>query len=509
MRPNIVFVIIESFDGRQLGFWGDPALARVTPNLDRIAREGAIFSNNYTSFPICCPARAIMWTGTYAFRHESWNNHKGLEPGTRRFQHVLEAEGYVFASKRGGIGKHDYVSGKHSMKAKVGAWTGPAGIQLPIWSNRTPKIIGEKVSITSKTNGMDWNSLRKAKRFLRHHARAQATSDDAAPFFLYLSLVLPHPPYSTHAKWIRNVDVDAITIPGQETYKHPVVEFQKVLKNWHHGFDDVTVRKTRSIYYGMLSEVDAIVGEVDKTMRDLGLHDDTYLVISADHGDNQLEHGQALKSNMFESAVKVPLVMRGPGIRAGSTCATPVDTTDLFPTFLDMAGLPTTGVKDKYHLDFDLDGQSLLSLVQDGPAQHARTKAHAFSMYTGIGTCTSQFMLREDEWKYVVFPGYEPLLFNIDQDPGELVNLAPDRPDVVQRMDARLRDIVDYDLVHQRHIEYCKASLKQFEQDCARGNVSFKKGKTLVRGARFEDVMRLVYKGWDESHAAKVKAFMA
>src|SRR6056297_2367131 len=98
-RPNIVFIFIESFDGRKIGFWGNPALKNATPHMDQIAREGCIFSNMYSTNPICCPVRANLWTGTYGFRHQSWNNHKGLKPGTKRFQHILEEEGYVFGSK--------------------------------------------------------------------------------------------------------------------------------------------------------------------------------------------------------------------------------------------------------------------------------------------------------------------------------------------------------------------------------------------------------------------------
>jgi len=219
-RRNIVFIHIESFDGRQLGFWGNPALKNVTPTLDAIAREGVCFSNSYTSHPICCPARANLWSGTYSFRHESWCNFKGLEPGTRRFQDVLEQEGYVFASKQGGIGKHDYLSGHHSIKGRIGDWTGPLNIKLPFWGGGSAKVTN--LIFTDKTNGMDWRSLRRAKKFLKTQVQKGAGKQNN-PFFLYFSLVLPHPPYMTSESRFKKINIDAISIPKAENYCHPVI----------------------------------------------------------------------------------------------------------------------------------------------------------------------------------------------------------------------------------------------------------------------------------------------
>ncbi len=510
-RSNMILIHIESFDGRQLGFWGDPALKKATPAIDAIAREGVIFSNSYTSHPICCPARANLWTSTYSFRHESWSNYKGLEAGTRRFQHVLEQEGYVFASKQGGIGKHDYLSGHHSVKGRVGDWTGPVNIKLPFWKGAFPKVIPAKhLFFTDKTKMMDWNSLRKARKFLKDQVRKGA-GKQANPFFLYFSLVLPHPPYRTHEHRLKKIDLDAISLPKAENYRHPVIEFQKTLKNWRHGFDANTVKLTRGVYYAMISEADAVIGELVRTLKDLKIYDDTYLIITADHGDNQLEHGQSLKSNMFESAAKVPLIIRGPDLEKGKICHDPVDTTDIFPTLLDFACIPRENVKERYNLDFDLDGESLFPLCVADPSKRTgpRKKDYAFSMYTGVGTNTTQFMLRQGDWKYWVFPGYEPLLFNLSRDPDEILDFSGEHPEILEKMDAKLREIVDYEAVHRRHLDYCRQALNEFEQQCNRGEISFRKGKHLYMNVKFDDVFKIFYKGWGDEHAAQLRQFMA
>ncbi len=503
-RKNIIFVFIESFDGRKIGFWGNPALQNATPNMDQIAHEGAIFSNCYTANPICCPSRSCLWTGSYTFRHESWNNYKGLQPGTRRFQHVLEQEGYTFASEKGGIGKHDYESGHHTVFARTGAWTGPLNVKKPLWHKQAPKIAEKWKFWMRKTNKMDWFSLRRAKRFLKKQGKKGA-GKRSDPFFLYLSLVLPHPKYYTHAKWFDKIDDEVVSIPKEDQYEHPVNEYQKVLKNWEHGFDEKTVKKTRAVYYAMISETDAIIGEVKKTLEKLGLYDDSYLVISADHGDNQLEHRQILKSNMFESAAKVPLIVRGPGILPGKVYDNNVDITDFFPTFLDMAGLPTTNIKQNFGLDYPLDGESFLPLIL---GKNPPKKDFAFSMYTAIGTNTSQFMLKKGNWKYIAYPGYEPLLFNLKENPGETINYAPKNPDVVEELDKSLREIVEYEKIHDKYIDYCKQSLRRFEKECENGEIRYKKFGERIRNASFQEVLKALYEGWNENDMKKLRQFI-
>ena len=107
---NIVFVQNDSMDGRVMGCMGHPAMKHATPNLDALARRGVLFRNAYTNNPICCPARASMWSGLYTFHCEGWNNYKGLDQDDPTFQTRLEEVGYRVQT----FGKTDYLSGQHS-----------------------------------------------------------------------------------------------------------------------------------------------------------------------------------------------------------------------------------------------------------------------------------------------------------------------------------------------------------------------------------------------------------
>jgi len=213
-RPNIIFILVESWDGKVLGCHGDPALANVTPNMDKLAGEGVIFPNNYTSHPICCPARANLWSGQYSFRCKSWNNYKGLERGMPILSDVLQKEGnYVLASDHIGIGKLDYLSGGHTNQARITAWTGAANIELPSYIESKPII---QRFPSKKPHLMDWKWKNNAAKFLKQQQK-RVNSGDSRPFFLYLSLNTPHPRFRTSQYWLKKVNYDKVSIPPKDT----------------------------------------------------------------------------------------------------------------------------------------------------------------------------------------------------------------------------------------------------------------------------------------------------
>ena len=139
---NILFIQCDSMDGRVMGCMGHPAMGRATPHLDALARRGALFRNAYTNNPICCPARAVMWSGRYTHHCEAWNNHKGLEEGDETFRTQLDAAGYVTETS----GKEDYLSGGHTVRARVSAWTRSAGIDRPSYRMGPPVVLVTLVS---------------------------------------------------------------------------------------------------------------------------------------------------------------------------------------------------------------------------------------------------------------------------------------------------------------------------------------------------------------------------
>ena len=496
--------MVESWDGRVLGALGDPALTNVTPNIDKFAKKGVLFKHCYTSHPICCPARANLWSGQYTYNCKSWNNHKGLEPGTPILKDVLEEKGgYVFAArsdKKGrakniGIGKHDYISGGHSQQNRVTAWTGAANIELPSYLQPKPGVINWKIK---KLNKSDWNRVGKAKKFIKKQLKMQQEGKER-PFFLYLSLTTPHPRFFTSKYWLSKVDYDAVSIPPKDKELHPVIRYQQISKAWKHGLDPESKKRTRAIYYAMVAETDAFIGKILDLVEKRDLLKDTYVIIVADHGENNMEHDLFYKMNMYESSVRVPLIIAGPGIQQGKIIEKTVSTINVHPTMLDMAGISTEEAAYKIVREFLLP-------VLKGETDEWRD--YAFSMYTGTAANTSIFMIRQDQWKYVAYPGYEPQLFDIIADPDEIKNLAKEHPEIVKKLDTQLRKVCDYEKVHQEWQNYCKESFKKWRKDVKENPVRlFEYGAKNPR-AFYDDIMSNTYKGWTDEHAKQLEEWL-
>jgi arylsulfatase A-like enzyme len=463
-RANIVFIECDSMDGRAFGAMNCAPLKQATPVLDGMAKNGVLFENMYSNNPICCCSRASMLSGQYTFHCHGWNNYKGLPKSRPTLFSELECSGY----HTGIFGKTDYVSGEHTIRARVTAWLRTANLRLPEYNMGPPEILDSR---ERRVNKRDWEHADQSLVWLREN------SGTGKPFFLYLGLNLPHPEFRTSNYYLDKIDLKAITIPPKDTYNHPVMEYQRISKAWSHGLDPETVKKVRAIYYAMIAETDEIVGEVVKTVKDLGISGNTYIIFTGDHGEMNMEHEQFYKSNMYEPAVRVPLLVTGPDVKKGLRVNRLVSLIDIFPTLVSLAGIETGAP-----LGTPLDGHSLapelLGYGSDLPNR-------VFSEYHDCSVNASTSMLREDEWKYIAFAGgYEPLLFNLKDDPGEINNLACKLPEKAAEMKKILYGISNLDEV--------AAHVKEHEQD------SFRvwRHEQMDAGTYYKNMAR-IYSGWD------------
>jgi choline-sulfatase len=172
------------------------------------------------------------------------------------------------------------------------------------------------------------------------------------------------------------------------------------------------VCRARAAYFGMITELDRMVGNVIDELEKTGQMDRTLIVYTSDHGEMLGENGLWFKNVLLENAARVPLIMAGAGLPRGKTVDTPVMHVDMVATMLELAGL---------RHDPKLRGRSLTNLA------NGRTDSHpgvAYSESHSEGNCTGSFMIRKANWKYIYATGYEPILFNLLRDPRELQNLA-------------------------------------------------------------------------------------
>ncbi len=491
-RPNIVFIHAESMDGRKMGCMGHPAMRRATPNLDALAEDGVLFTNAYTNCPVCNPSRASMFTGKYPHHYDCWNNHEGLHEDVPILRDTLERAGYRTAM----IGPLDYAWGRHSIRDRVGSWTRSAEIMRPI--SRTPMPVVHDGDPWAR----DWELTWQAIDWIREAGRHQR------PFMCYLTTGLVHPAFVATRRAMELIDESEIDIPPDlgplEATEHPVMRYMRVTKSCDRELSERLVREIRHIYFAMIATLDEVVGRVLGALEDFGLADSTYVIFSSDHGEMAGEHNQILKRSMYEPSVHEPLIIRGPGVRGGATVDTPVALIDLYPTVMDMARTHYEDYCNDERYPESIDGESLMpQLTGDAP----RERDWVFSQYNGDRCCTGTYMLRRGPWKYVAYVGYPPQLFNLDEDPWEVNDLADERPDVVEEMDGILRANFDYEAIDARAKAYDRENFTAWREE------------RLADGT-YREMMTHIYSGfdrqcienlvpWSDEDEAQIEAWLA
>jgi len=362
------------------------------------------------------------------------------------------------------IGKTDYLSGRHTIRARVSPWTRSARLDRPAYRMEGPTVheTGEV-----RVHERDWNLVDDAVTFLREDGKGDA------PFWLHVGTGIPHPGFRTSRHYLEMIDEATVDVPELDETVHPVLEYHRRHKNWMHGLDDETVRLVRRIYFAMVAETDAMLGHLMDGLRDAGLAENTIVVFTSDHGELAMEHGTFYKMSPYDAATRVPLIMSGPGVARGRVTDELVSLVDIYPTLMDIAAHET---------DATLDGHSLMPLAR-GERDDARPD-WILSEFHGTSCDTGVFMVRRGDWKYVAYPGYDPQLYDMTNDPGEIHDLAPSQPERVREMDVLLRSIVDYEAVDAKVKAYDRAAFSQWRE------------KQRAEGT-YRANMAKVYSGWD------------
>jgi len=425
-----------------MGCAGHPVVQ--TPNLDRLAAEGAMFENAYTPCPVCTPARASFFTGRYAHQLGTWDNaipYDGSVPG---LSHVLAGHGQRLTT----FGKLDF----HPEAEYKGL-----DAHLPLQRTHPQYesfFRGQDIAIDSaqrfRQMGISDHPPRDDKVLQGAVEWLRSKRGSEEPWILYTGFLDPHFPfYVDEERWNR---YNALVTDVPDVARPPFDELNEPLRLLRRHFrgedaDAETVRRAHVGYYAMTSRLDDSVGLLLDTLRECGLEENTLVIYTSDHGEQLGHHGLWWKCCMYEESARVPLLMRGPGIRGGTAVKAPVSLIDLLPTVCDAAGVP---------LPDGLPGRSLLPLAR-GQGDAARAD-FAFSEYHAHGVPSGMYMVRWDRWKYVYYSGYGAQLFDLAADPAETVNVledpalrnTPAAREAAAEGDRRLRSVCDPDEVSLR-----------------------------------------------------------
>jgi len=447
-----------------MGWAGHPAAH--TPNLDRLAARGAGFRNAYCNSPQCVPSRSSLVSGRHTHEIAGWNNFKGLEPDDPTLFTDAEAAGYRVEK----IGRRDYLSGGHSIGARILAWARSAGIDVPEKDRPEPVFDAEA---GRRVREPDWQTVDAAGRFF------EQVRDADRPFFCWLGFAQPHPMggYRTSATYLERIPAGRVSLPPHDPLEHPVCRHASLSKHTFDPLPEEEALAVRRHYLAMVSEVDAMVGQVLDDLERNGLADDTMVVFFSDHGDMQLEHRMWLKNSFYEASARVPLIFAGPGIEPTGAREALVSLIDLRATFAALAGAePSNGTS----------GRSLVPALTGGTV----AAAPVLCQYHSNMMCTGGFMLREGDWKYIAFAGYDAQLFHVAQDPDELKNLVDAEPAKAAEMDRKLRERVD--------CEYVDRIAKTEDRQC------FRAWRAAIGEEQYPQALAKLWRGFGEAQLQRI-----
>jgi choline-sulfatase len=424
-KPNILIIMVDQLNGK---FFPDgPADFLHAPHLKALALCSARFRNNYTSSPLCAPARASMMAGQLPSRTGVYDNAAEYVSSIPTYAHHLRRAGYYTALS----GKMHFVGPDqlHGFEERLTTdiypsdfgWTPDyrkPGERIDWWYHNLGSVTG--AGVAEITNQMEYDDevAFLANQKLYHLSR-EIDDERRRPWCLTVSFTHPHDPYVARRKfWDLYEGCDHLlpeigALPEAEQDPHS----KRIIHSCDYQNFDVSeedIRRSRRAYFANISYLDEKVGELIDTLGRTRMLDDTHILFCSDHGDMLGERGLWFKMNFFEGSVRVPLMIAGPGITPALHLA-PTSNLDIMPTLCDLAGIKMEEVEPW------TDGISLR------PAMNGAIRSEPVLMeYAAEGSYAPLVAIRQGQWKYVHCMLDPDQLFDLDADPLELRNLAAD-----------------------------------------------------------------------------------
>jgi len=477
---NVLFVMCDQLRADHLSCYGGTL---PTPNLDRLAARGVRFDRAYVSSGVCGPSRTSYYTGRHPVSHRvTWNrvptpldepllgHHlaaagrrlhllgkthfvpdraglrmAGLQPDPQR-RWLFEEGGFDPVERYDGHVEpvHDSPY-RHYLLARGypgdRPWTdhvigslAPDGSPASGWLLRHAGLPARVAEADSET------------AYLTTRAIEFIEGQGDAPWALHLSYIKPHWPFKAPAPYHAMYGPEDVPAPVRSAHErhrpHPVhAAYQRLEESASFARDEVW-RTVRPVVRGLVRQIDDHFGRLLDAMQRLGRLDDTLILFTSDHGDLAGDHWLGEKEYFFEPVMRVPFIVVDPTSAAdptrGSVSTDFAECVDVMPTVLDALGLDAAAHR--------IEGQSLLPRLRGGPVvareavvgslDYAWREARHF-LGRGPRECNG-WMVREDRWKLIEWPGYPPQLFDLLDDPDELHDRGADP--ALQGVRTRLRE---------------------------------------------------------------------
>ncbi|MGJ8724082.1 MAG: sulfatase [Roseibacillus sp.] len=432
-KPNILMIAIDDLND-WVGFLdGHPQTQ--TPNMDRLAAQGMVFTNAHCAVPSCNPSRSAIMSGIAPWISHLYSNNQVMRESPVLKDAIMMPKyfsnhGY-FSLSRGKIFHHadmeqdswDLWSDQKKDKIKV-----PKNEQTDMTPYAAVEV-KEALTFVQKPQ-ISWTSTQQPKELSKDYQNAiwaaQWLTDHGEkkveqPFFLACGIFRPHLPFTIPAEYFERIKLDKVTLPPiKEDYQgvpavKPTTEYQDAKER---GLREQVVWA----YLASIAYADDCVGCILDALEESPYRDNTIVILWSDHGWHVGEKLRYKKTTPWERATRSPLIIKAPGHSPGRTTR-PVGLIDLFPTLIDLADIPAKE---------ELSGRSLTPLLKD-----PETKWE-FPAITQVGK--SSYSIRSERFRFIKSTKRNIELYDLETDPSEWNNLASDpaHAEVLKSLDAHL-----------------------------------------------------------------------
>lgn len=419
--PNLLLIMTD----QQRADTIEPHGPCPTPRIQALARDGATFRRAYAPNPICSPSRASLFTGLLPHAHGMTDVTHAVPPQRADlvddlpfWTRTLHDAGY----RTGYFGKWHVERSERLEDFGIETYetdlrlTGVQGYDAPLSPRIAVQQEGYKEFLLAGVSDEPPGESREAYLVDRGIDFLQsAAADPDRPWALIVSTEAPHDPFVVPREAYERIDLDRIALPA--SFDDPMTDkpsiYRRIRETWR-GLSEAEVRQAIACYLAACSGIDDQVGRLLDALRASGQEERTLVAFTSDHGDYLGAHGLFLKGvPAFEEAYRVPLVLRGPGVRPGTVVDDPVGLLDLGRTL----------VRTLLDEEFGGHGRDLTPYLQGGRSEG---EPFAFAEFHGQRLGYTQRVLWRDGLKYV-FNGFDDdELYDLDADPHELTNLATD-----------------------------------------------------------------------------------
>ena len=419
-KPNLVFILADDLGWSDLGCYGSPF--NETPHLDKLASEGLRFTQAYTAGAVCSPTRSSIMTGKVPVRTGVTDYIPGLRSTGRKL--VTRNTKTELALEEVTIGEALRIGGYQTFYG--GKWhLGGTGYE--------PSDQGFEVCVTDAQLGNHARDWQVGQRLTESAVKFLSERDARRPFFMYLSYHEPHTPILEYPATIAKFKDKAAKLPQTEATSSERRERDGITR----------IVQDDPAYGSEVAGLDSFVGTVLAELDRMGLAENTIVIFfsdngglstKADPGPTSNEPLRAGKGWLYEGGIRVPLIVRAPGLTtAGTTTDAPVYSTDFYPTLLSLAGLPAM---PEQHVD----GLDITSVVKGDAPPKRDTYYWHYPHYHG-STWAPGGAMREGDWKLIeFFDEGTAELYNLKSDLAEKHNLAAAEPTRLKAMQARLAE---------------------------------------------------------------------